>query len=94
VQLDVAVVILGDMGLTTIKRVGFERDPPYTHSWQFFGRTRSPEAVYSGRYRAMTFTMPASETVRVITFKLIRVSPNAEIRHLTQIDAYSPQTHP
>jgi hypothetical protein len=42
----------------------------------------------------MIFTMPASETVRVITFNLIRVSPNAEIRHLTQIDAYSPQTHP
>src|SRR6267142_180584 len=69
-----------------LRALGVSGDPTYTHSWKFFGRTRSPEAVYSGRYRAtalpslldcaspaLTIAMPASDTVRATIFKLIEV---------------------
>ena len=61
-RLDVDVVIFREAGarpgrvrggfgdfLPPLSAIGVSGDPTYTHSLKFFGRTRSPEAVYSGR---------------------------------------------
>jgi hypothetical protein len=41
------------VGFAVIDAFGVSGDPTYTHSRKVFGKLKSPEAVYSGRYRAL-----------------------------------------
>jgi hypothetical protein len=45
-RLDVDVA--GKPASPPLSALGVSGDPTYIHSWKFFGKTRSPEAVYSG----------------------------------------------